>query len=193
MVQRKSRITSTGGQVSAEHSAAESSSFTRRRLIAGGLVTAGALAGSLASPGTASAVGATSTPESHPPYPIPWLDPNLHHNQVPVAGGPPTELFTHLSFQRKSRSSAADRKWNHARRQDALHREGNRLRVQRRHLPVGQRRRLPSWPTPTFDLLSTRSGPFLPAKSTTFMFRSTRPVSTGWSGCPMGFQQARCR
>lgn len=87
--------------MSAEHSAAESSSFTRRRLIAGGLVTAGALAGSLASPGTASAVGATSTPESHPPYPIPWLDPNLHHNQVPVAGGPPTELSHIYHFKGK--------------------------------------------------------------------------------------------
>lgn len=75
-----------------EQSVAGSSAFTRRRLIAGGIAGAGVLAGAVALPGTASAVGATSTPDSHPPYPIPWLDPNLHHNQVPMAGGPATEL-----------------------------------------------------------------------------------------------------
>lgn len=75
------------------------SQVSRRRLIAGGVAAAGVLAGSVALPGTASAIGATSMPESHPPYPIPWLDPNLHHNQVPKAGGPATELSQIYHFK----------------------------------------------------------------------------------------------
>ncbi|SDY05755.1 hypothetical protein SAMN05661080_02180 [Modestobacter sp. DSM 44400] len=37
----------------------------------------------------ALAAGAT---DDFQPYPIPWLDKNLHYNQIPMPDGPPTEL-----------------------------------------------------------------------------------------------------
>jgi hypothetical protein len=39
--------------------------------------------------GDATGAGATG---NIAPYPIPWLDKNLHHNQVPTPDGPPAEL-----------------------------------------------------------------------------------------------------
>jgi len=33
------------------------------------------------------------------PYPIPWLDDNLHHNQVPEAGAPPVDLSHIFNFK----------------------------------------------------------------------------------------------
>ncbi len=38
---------------------------------------------------SALAAGATDDFE---PYPIPWLDANMHHNQVPTQGGKPVDL-----------------------------------------------------------------------------------------------------
>lgn len=32
-------------------------------------------------------------------YPIPWLDDNLHHNQVPEAGAPPVDLSHIFNFK----------------------------------------------------------------------------------------------
>lgn len=59
------------------------------------------LAGSIARPARAYADGATTDPAARPPYPIPWLDKNLHHNQVPRHGGPPTELSHIYNFRGK--------------------------------------------------------------------------------------------
>lgn len=63
---------------------------TRRRFLQVGVAGAATL-GAVPLMGhlTADAAGAVDNVE---PYPIPWLDKNLHHNQVPVPGGPPTEL-----------------------------------------------------------------------------------------------------
>ena len=41
------------------------------------------------SPPLLGGVGATG---NFAPFPIPWLDQNLHHNQVPTPDGGPTEL-----------------------------------------------------------------------------------------------------
>jgi hypothetical protein len=41
------------------------------------------------SPPLLGGVGATG---NFAPFPIPWLDQNLHHNQVPTPNGGPTEL-----------------------------------------------------------------------------------------------------
>jgi hypothetical protein len=41
------------------------------------------------SPPTAGGVGATG---NFDPFPIPWLDQNLHHNQLPTPDGKPTEI-----------------------------------------------------------------------------------------------------
>lgn len=55
-----------------------------------GVLAAGAAATLLPRQAGATA-GAT---DNFDPYPIPWLDKNLHHNQVPMpgGGGGPTEL-----------------------------------------------------------------------------------------------------
>ena len=79
-------------------------SHTRRQFLraGAGLAAAGAAAAWLPTrvPGgvrrAAADAGATGNFE---PYPIPWLDMNLHHNQVPEAGGPPTELSHIFNFK----------------------------------------------------------------------------------------------
>lgn len=65
------------------------STASRRRFLQIGLGAAAAGGAALALPGVARAAGAT---DNFQPYPIPWLDANLHHNQVPMPGGPPAEL-----------------------------------------------------------------------------------------------------
>ena len=63
---------------------------TRRGFLQAGAAGAAALSTApLWTPTAAVAAGAVDNVE---PYPIPWLDKNLHHNQVPMPGGPPTEL-----------------------------------------------------------------------------------------------------
>ncbi len=69
---------------------------SRRRFLKWGAGTVALGGGILALPGTAAAAGAT---DDFQPYPIPWLDQNLHHNQVPEPGGPPTELSHIYHFQ----------------------------------------------------------------------------------------------
>lgn len=62
---------------------------SRRGFLKLGAAAAAVGGGALALPRAAHAAGAT---DDFQPYPVPWLDKNLHHNQVPKAGGPPTEL-----------------------------------------------------------------------------------------------------
>lgn len=75
--------------------------ISRRRLLTqgAGLGVAGMAAGAAGLPAAARAAGATSVFDDHLPYAIPWLDQNLHHNQVPTPGGPPTELSHLFHFQ----------------------------------------------------------------------------------------------
>jgi hypothetical protein len=76
----------------------EHRSFTTRRQFLKGAVGAGALGAAaviLPRPAFAEA-GAT---DNFDPYPIPWLDMNLHHNQVPEPGGGPTELSHIYNFK----------------------------------------------------------------------------------------------
>lgn len=74
---------------------------SRRRFLGRGLglVAASTVASTFGLPGAAYAAGATAPPDDTSPYPIPWLDPNLHHNQVPTPGGPPTELSHIFHFK----------------------------------------------------------------------------------------------
>ena len=48
------------------------------------------------SPPLAGGVGATG---NFAPFPIPWLDHNLHHNQIPTPDGGPTELSHIFHFK----------------------------------------------------------------------------------------------
>lgn len=69
----------------------ESSPTRRQFLRAGaGLAAAGAASAWLPAgvPGGVRHADAEAT-DNFEPYPIPWLDDNLHHNQVPEAGAPP--------------------------------------------------------------------------------------------------------
>ncbi len=63
---------------------------TRRAFLQAGVASAAALGG--APLWQSHAVAAAGATDDIAPYPIPWLDKNRHHNQVPTAGGPPTEL-----------------------------------------------------------------------------------------------------
>jgi len=63
---------------------------SRRGFLRAGAAGAAALSTApLWAPQDAAAAGAT---DDITPYPIPWLDKNLHHNQVPTPDGPSTEL-----------------------------------------------------------------------------------------------------
>lgn len=70
---------------------------TRRNVLRAGVGVAAAGAAALWLPEKTQAMaGAT---DNFQPYPIPWLDRNLHHNQVPMPDGEPTELSHIFHFR----------------------------------------------------------------------------------------------
>lgn len=72
---------------------------TRRQFLKGVAGAAAVGAAALWMPRAAGAnAGAVSNFE---PYPIPWLDMNLHHNQVPMPDAPPVELSHIFNFSGK--------------------------------------------------------------------------------------------
>jgi hypothetical protein len=66
-------------------------SCTRRGFLRTGVGAAALGAAAAWPPGAERAAAAGATDDAEP-YPIPWLDTILHHNQVPRPGGGPTEL-----------------------------------------------------------------------------------------------------
>lgn len=74
------------------------SGYRRRNFLRTGVGAAalGAAASLLPKTEIARAAGATDDIE---PFPIPWLDMNLHHNQVPQPGGGPTEVSHIFHFK----------------------------------------------------------------------------------------------
>lgn len=79
-------------------------SSTRRQFLraGAGLAAAGVAAAWLpagAPGGVRRAAADAGATDNFEPYPIPWLDMNLHHNQVPEAGAPPVDLSHIFNFK----------------------------------------------------------------------------------------------